>query len=256
MMTAKYLPLVLAMVLSTTACSKSVDAKGIRLRGIADSDISTADDISEERSRTVYFVRHAEQETTTLELGDATTAYNLQWPGSPGTGESPDITERDGDVVGNNFDQVCGNENCAEGLALQGVTRAHLLSHWMMENGIVDELTHVFSSHKRRTALTVEPTASLADLTVVQYPVDGEELNPEGNGPSICPTVEAIVNTPPGSVILVAAHTSTLYQIMDEGRDGCEGGIGLDLVTLIYSRRRKRGKAPKRILWFCLEGCY
>ena len=199
----------------------------------------------------VYFVRHAEQETTTLELGGATTAYNLQWPGSPGTGESPDITERDGDVVGKNFDMVCGNENCAEGLTLQGVTRAHLLSSWMMENGIVDELTHVFSSHKRRTALTVEPTASLAGLTVVQYPVDGEELNPEGNGPSICPTVEAIMNSPPGSVILVAGHTSTIYQIMDEGREGCEGGIGLDTSDPdFFPKEETRKRLPREYYGF------
>ena len=73
-MTTKYLPLVLATVLSTTAF-ETVDAKGMHLRGIADSDIRIADS-SAAKSKTVYFVRHAEQETTILELGDATTAYN------------------------------------------------------------------------------------------------------------------------------------------------------------------------------------
>jgi hypothetical protein len=62
---------------------------------------------------------------------------------------------RDGDIVGKKFDQVCGNQNCAEGLALQGTTRANLLANWMKQNGI--KLTQAFSSHKRRTALTAAP---------------------------------------------------------------------------------------------------
>ena len=105
----------------------------------------------------------------------------------------------------------------------------------------MDELTDVFSSHKRRTALTVEPTASLAGLTVVQYPEDGEELNPEGNGPSICPTVEAIMNSPPGSVILVPhIHQHYIKSWMKEGMD-VRVELVLILVTLISSQRRKHG---------------
>ena len=180
---------------------------------------------------TVYLVRHAEQETTTTVRGlddapSATTAYSLEWLGGPGASSEYNLSPREGPIVGYNLDQVCGNQNCAEGLALQGKTRAQLLANWMKQNGIVDKLSSVFSSHKRRAALTVEPTASMAGLTVQQFPVDGQELNPEGNGPSVCPTVAAIQALPLGSTALVATHTRTIYQIMGDGTDDCDG-LGL-----------------------------
>jgi hypothetical protein len=36
-------------------------------------------DEAAEVTTTIYLVRHAEQETTTTVIGDATTAYNLKW---------------------------------------------------------------------------------------------------------------------------------------------------------------------------------
>ena len=95
------------------------------------------------------------------------------------------------------------------------------------QNGIVDKLYRVFSSHKRRAALTVEPTAR---LKVQQFPRNGQELNPENNGPSVCPTVVAIQSLPLGSTVLVATHTRTIYQIMGIGTDDCDG-MGLDNIS-------------------------
>ena len=56
-----------------------------------------------------------------------------------------DLSPRDGEIRGESFDQVCGNSNCAEGLSLQGTTRADLLVGWIKENGI--KLTHAFFHH-------------------------------------------------------------------------------------------------------------
>ena len=218
---------------SITATVEDVSSplRGV-LNRIYDKDDATATD-KDDSVTTVYLVRHAEQETTTTVRGlddkpSATTAYNLEWLGEPGSSSEYNLSPRDGPVVGQNIDQVCGNTNCAEGLALQGKTRAQLLANWMKVNGIIDKLDAVFSSHKRRAALTVEPTASLAGLVVQQFPTDGQELNPEGNGPSVCPTVASIQALQLGSTALVATHTRTIYQIMGDGTEDCNG-LGLDM---------------------------
>ena len=190
----KLLPVLLiaSSIISSITATEDVSSplRGI-LNRIYDKDDATA--TVDDGVTTIYLVRHAEQETTTTVRGlddkpSATTAYNLQWLGEPGSSSEYNLSPRDGPIVGQNLDMVCGNENCAEGLALQGKTRAQLLANWMKVNGIIDKLDGVFSSHKRRAALTVEPTASLAGLVVQQFPTDGQELNPEGNGPSVCPT--------------------------------------------------------------------
>ena len=69
----------------------------------------------------------------------------------------------------------------------------------MKNNGIVDEITHVFATHKQRTYLTVLPVAELAEVNIQRYPSSGsddnevEELEEEA---SICPTVQALeINT-------------------------------------------------------------
>ena len=104
------------------------------------------------------------------------TTYSLKYLGSPGI---PDADfelspSDDGESIGSNRNDVCGSSKCAERLALQGKTRAQLLANSMMQNGIVDKLSHVFSSQKCCTALTVEPTATMAGLTIEQFPTDGE----------------------------------------------------------------------------------
>jgi len=181
---------------------------------------------------TIYFVRHAEQDTTTVMTGKATKSYQVEFIGSPGDPDDiPKITAKYpvGIIEGESLDEVCGSLTCAQGLSLQGKTRSQLLAQWMAKNGIVDKLTHVFSSHKRRTALTVSPTAMMAGIEIEQFPTDGQELNPESNGASVCPTVHALNALPLGSTAVVAVHTSTIYHIMNIGMEGeCEG-IGLDI---------------------------
>ena len=180
-------------------------------------------------------------------MDTATTTYNLKYLGSPGISDADfELSPSDdGESVGSKRDDVCGSSKCAEGLALQGKTRAQLLANWMMQNGIVDKLSHVFSSHKRRTALTVEPTATKAGLTIEQFPTDGEELNPEGVGASVCPTVEAIKALPLGSTGLVAVHTSSIYQIMSEGRTDKCNGLGLDISNDTIYPKDENGKLPR-----------
>lgn len=55
---------------------------------------------------------------------------------------------------------------------------------------------------------------------VMQYPTNGTELNPESNSPSVCPTVEA---SPPGSTILVRAHTPVPSTKSCMGKGDCNG---------------------------------
>ena len=39
-----------------------------------------------------------------------------------------------------------------------------------MNNGIVDDITHVFATHKQRTYLTVLPVAEMANVEVQRFP--------------------------------------------------------------------------------------
>lgn len=162
------------------------------------------------RPITVYFTRHAEKKTTTIDLGTATTVYN----------------DSEGSSKGKNRDDECGTSKCAEELDARGLHRANLLADWFARRGIVNKLDAVYSSHKRRTYQTVLPTATIAGLEVQQLPVDGTELNPESTTPSECLTIEAILNASPGDTLLVAGHSGTLYDIMGDGNSDC-AGLGL-----------------------------
>ena len=107
----------------------------------------------------------------------------------------------------------------------------------MKDNGIVNEITHVFATHKQRTYLTVLPVAELANVNVQRFPSVGsddndglEKLEEEA---SICPTVEAIKSTPLGSTIVMSTHRSAIYGILTNGYDDEEEedrctGLGLD----------------------------
>ena len=126
-----------------------------------------------------------------------------------------------------NRDDVCGEKKCAEELNAFGLERAELLATWFKRRGITRRLDKVISSHKRRTFQTVDPTAVEAGLTVMQFPVGGTELEPESTTPSECPTIAAILDSAPGDTVLVAGHSGTLYDIMGDGNDDCDG-LGLD----------------------------
>ena len=172
---------------------------------------------------TIYFTRHAEKQTTTKSLGDASSTYDLVW-----TPEEPIITalNNGGSSKGDNLDQVCGEVKCAEELSSLGLKRADLLADWFSRRGITRRLDAVYSSHKERTRQTVAPTADVAGLTVVQLPVGATELAPEKTGPTECPTLAAIKYANPGDTLLIAGHSGTLYDIMGDGNDECEG-LGL-----------------------------
>ena len=184
---------------------------------------------------TVYFTRHAEKETTTTVLGDATTTYELAYVdgepvlSSPGTNDDGEPNDP-GASKGDNLDEVCGESKCAEELSDLGRLRADLLVEYFDKKGVIDELDAVYSSHKYRTFQTVDPTAAAAGLDVVQLPEGGTELEPESTSPSECPTVEAILSAPAGSTLLVAGHSGTLYDIMGSTVKNCSsGGLGLDV---------------------------
>jgi len=126
----------------------------------------------------------------------------------------------------------CSTGTCIEGLSSKGNERANELANWMMNNGIVDEITHVFATHKRRTYLTVLPVAEMASVDIQRYPSGSgvEKLEEEA---SICPTVRAIKSTPLGSTIIMSTHRSAIYGILSNGNndeedeDSCNG-LGLD----------------------------
>lgn len=107
-----------------------------------------------------------------------------------------------------------------------GHARAAVLADRLRDAGI----SQVFSSHKRRTFQTVLPTAEDQGLEVQQLPPPGTVL-PNGENvteststsASIEPTVEAILSAPPGSVLLVGGHSSTLLAIM--------AGLGVPVAT-------------------------
>jgi len=100
----------------------------------------------------------------------------------------------------------------------------------MMNNGIVDDITHVFATHKQRTYLTVLPVAKMASVDVQRFP-SGDEVEKLEEEASICPTVQAIKSTPLGSTIIMSTHRSAIYGILSNGyndeEDGCTG-LGLD----------------------------
>jgi len=218
---------------------------------------------------TVYFVRHGERDKTRVSLGPATTEYNLKWDGDVALITPDNDEEDDADEVvdddysrtaavkpsniggkneahtGENLNEVCGQKKCALELSRQGLTRARLLADWMKANGIVKKLTNVYSSHKRRTYQTVAPTAKLAGLKVQQLPKGAEELDPESNAPSVCPQINAIRDLPLESTALVAAHTSTIYRIMDTGMKRECKGLGIDTSNPEYFPKTRKGDLPR-----------
>jgi hypothetical protein len=109
--------------------------------------------------------------------------------------------------------------------------RAELLVRWFEEKDILQQLTHVVASHKVRTLQTVEPMAAAAaeagaqlaedvDLhpedAVQQVPAFVEECAPgfEGSGSSRDPMIDHLAGIPTGSTVVVAAHSTTLYPIL------------------------------------------
>ncbi len=188
---------------------------------------------------TVYFTRHAEKKTTTSVVGPASDTYELSY----GDLDSFELTAKMAEEVskGSNRDDVCGTSKCAEELSDLGLLRAQLLADWFDGQQITATINAVYSSHKVRTYQTVQEIAIRSGLTVVQLPLDGEELEPEGTTDSECPTVDAILATAAGDTIVVAGHSGTLYDIMGDGNDDCSG-LGLDTSDNMLFPKDEDGK--------------
>jgi len=134
-------------------------------------------------------------------------------------------------VLGDAFEPVCTGPCCLEVLNDLGAMRAELLVRWFEERDILPRLTHVVASHKIRTLQTVGPLAAAAveagaplsedaDLhagdAVQQVPAFVEECAPgfEGSASSRQPVIEHLAGIPAGSTVVVAAHSTTLYPIL------------------------------------------
>ena len=183
----------------------------------------------------VYLTRHAEKKTTTEVLGPAI-MYSAK---------------------GDNLDEVCGVKKCAEELNALGLKRAELLSDWFERRGITYQLTHAYSSHKKRTLQTILPTINVAKEVGVELAADddkfagdgiqefpaGTELDPESTSGSIQPLVDALQSLEGGSVVLVAGHSGTLYKIMGDGDPEKEiTGLGIDTSDDFDFPRDEKGK--------------
>jgi hypothetical protein len=166
----------------------------------AHSDGGGDDDDRRGKRTTIYFLRHGEDIPESV-LGDILV---------------PDCTE------------TC----CLEVLNDLGTKRAELLAAWFEERGILRRLTHVIASHKVRTLQTVAPLAAaaaesgagLADDVdqqpgdhVQQVPPFIEECAPgfEGSASSRGPMTEFLMSLAPGSQVVVAAHSPTIYPILE-----------------------------------------
>ena len=121
---------------------------------------------------------------------------------------------------------------CDEWLRPKGIRRADELANYMTKNDVVNNITHVFASHRPRTYLTVLPVAELADVNVTTYPKDAEYSVPQTE--SVCPTLEAVRVAPMNSTIVVAGHGGTIYKLLSTGYTGdddkCDG-LGLDTTS-------------------------
>ena len=226
------------MMIKTPSLLVSIALGASLLSTVSLPNIALADDSNKV---VVYFTRHAEKMTTTEVLGDA-----LTYPS------------------GDNLDEVCGVKKCAEELNKLGLLRADLLSDWFERRGITYQLTHAYSSHKKRTLQTIMPTIEVAieagaDLAADDDKNDGDgiqefpvynsmmihatELDPESTSGSIQPLVDALQSLPGGSVVLAAGHSGTLYKIMGNG-DPDKGitGLGIDTSDGFHFPRNDDGK--------------
>ncbi|MBX2825162.1 MAG: histidine phosphatase family protein [Gammaproteobacteria bacterium] len=185
---------------------------------------------------TIYLTRHAEKETmlTPSSAGVPNGFYQVSENRVPMLTDTP-IDDETGEPfapLGTPQDEVCFVTKCAEILSDEGELRAALLASWLQQRGIIRKLDAVYASHKIRTQQTVEPTAILADLDVQPIPANATELNPESTKSTVCPTIAALRAAQSNGLdtVMVAGHSGTLYKIMGNGRDECEGaGLGLDI---------------------------
>jgi hypothetical protein len=75
--------------------------------------------------------------------------------------------------------------------------------------------------------------------------LDGTELNPQSAGSTTCPTFYAIKDATYGSQIIVASHTSAIYQIMSQGVQGECTGFGINISDEGIFPKDDRGAVPR-----------
>ena len=131
----------------------------------------------------LYFTRHAEKQNVLTDSGGCFEQDCIEY--EPG--------------------KIC----CTEELSDLGILHRNELADWFEKKGITDRLTHVFASHKQRTAQTVQQIADDAGLEVQRMgPADcldpGTECNPgcESGKDSIPHILDAIRALPQGSTAL------------------------------------------------------
>jgi broad specificity phosphatase PhoE len=169
-------------------------------------------------TKTIYFVRHAEDQTALFQQGKNGKAF------------LPDCKP----FMNEGVLEDC----CTEVLSPLGTKRAELLAKWFADKGLLPSITHVLATHKVRTLQTVQPIARAAgldqDVNGDGTP-DGEDVdkNP-GDGVQQIPAfvaecedgyeiahnfyplvVDELLTLPLGSGIVVAGHSASLYPIME-----------------------------------------
>jgi len=176
-----------------------------------------AETASGQTTKTLYFVRHAEDQIAVFQQGQNGNVF------------LPDCKPfMDAGVL---------TDCCTEVLTPLGTNRAGLLAKWFADKGLLPSITHVLATHKVRTLETVQPIAHAAgldrDLNGDGIP-DGTDVdkNP-GDGVQQIPafvaecedgyevahnfyplTVDYLHALPSGSGVVVAGHSASLYPIM------------------------------------------
>jgi broad specificity phosphatase PhoE len=168
-------------------------------------------------TKTIYFVRHAEDQTAVFQQGQNGNALLADC--------KPFM---DGGML---------TECCTEVLSPLGTNRAGLLAKWFTDKGLLPSITHVLATHKIRTLETVQPIAHAAGLDrdvngdgrpdgadVDKNPGDGVQQIPAfvaecEDGYEVAHnfyplTVDYLHALPPGSGVVVAGHSASLYPIM------------------------------------------
>jgi len=168
-------------------------------------------------TKTIYFVRHAEDQVALFPRGKNGKVY------------APDCKPFKNEGV--------REDCCTEVLNPLGAERARLLAQLFKNQGLLPGITHVLATHKVRTLETVQPIAHAAGL---DRDVNGDgipdgadvDLNP-GDGVQQIPAfvtecqrgyevahnfyplvVDHLRSLPLGSGIVVAGHSASLYPIM------------------------------------------
>lgn len=168
-------------------------------------------------TKTIYFVRHAEDQTAVFQSGNKGKAF------------LPDCKPF--------MNEGALEDCCTEVVSPLGAKRAELLAKWFKDKGLLPSITHVLATHKVRSLQTVQPVAHAAgldrDVNGDGIP-DGADVDKNaGDGVQQIPAfvaecedgyevahnsyplmVDQLRSLPLGSGVIVAGHSASLYPIM------------------------------------------